>query len=54
MVADAWATALMTLGFDAGSRLAEENGFAALFFVAEADKWERYATQAFDLAIGHD
>ena len=54
MVADAWATALMTLGFDAGSRLAEENGFAALFFFAEADKWERYATQAFDLAIGHD
>jgi len=48
MLADAWATALMSLGFDAGTKLAEKNGLAALFFVAAADTVKNYATKAFN------
>ncbi len=54
MMADAWATALMSLGFDAGLALAREHNLAALFLVAEADKWESTVTPAFGLAIANE
>ena len=53
MVADAWSTALMSLGFDAGVKAAAAHGVAALFFYPKGDGWERYATKAFNLARNH-
>jgi len=51
MTADAWATAMMTLGFARGQALAREFGLAVLFFVARADTFEIHTTEAFDLAV---
>lgn len=53
MVADAWATALMSLGFEDGFKLAEERGIAALFFVAAADTGKRVETRTFNIAIAN-
>jgi thiamine biosynthesis lipoprotein len=52
MLADAWATALMSMGFGAGLKVANEHELAALFFVAEADNWNSHATRAYDIAVG--
>ena len=54
MLADAWATALMSLGFAAGLKVANEHELAALFFVAEADNWNSHATRAYDIAVGNN
>jgi thiamine biosynthesis lipoprotein len=37
MYADAWATALLVLGVEAGSRVAREQGLSAIFVVREGD-----------------
>ena len=37
MYADAWATALLVLGVEAGSRVARERGLSAIFVVREGD-----------------
>lgn len=51
MLADAWATALMGLGFEAGIKSADEHGLAAMFIVREADDWKTYTTEPFDFAL---
>jgi len=54
--ADAWATALLVLGPEAGPELAEREGLAALFVAAGPDGLETRATPAFDrwrLAAAH-
>lgn len=52
MIADAWATALMSLGFAAGVKIAEAHGLAVLFIVGAADTWESHATRAFEPIVG--
>ena len=47
-VADALATGLMVLGPEAGYRLAEREGLAALFIVRTADDFTVLTTPAFD------
>ena len=47
MVADAWATALMVLGEEAGYKLAEENGLAAFFLYRQGDEFLSKETSAF-------
>ncbi len=47
--ADAWATALMVLGPDAGLQLAESEGLAALFITRSGDALNRSATTHFAL-----
>lgn len=54
MVADAWATALMTLGADRAPALAEKEGIAALFFSVTADKVVSEPNAAFKAALGHE
>ena len=53
MVADAWATALMTLGGVRARAIATEAGVAALFFTIAADKIETEENAAFKAAIVH-
>ena len=53
MIADAWATALMSMGFDEGIVAANKHNVAALFIVDEADNWKSYTTRAYDLAVGN-
>ncbi len=48
MQADAWSTALMVLGPDAGASLAQRQGIAALFLVGDGPNWVEVATPAFD------
>tara|TARA_Y100000588_G_scaffold319548_1_gene349640 strand:+ start:1390 stop:2316 length:927 start_codon:yes stop_codon:yes gene_type:complete len=52
MLADAWATALMSLGFQAGRRVAEEHDLSVYFIVTEGEGTRSYTTPAFDLAVG--
>lgn len=54
MVADAWATALMTLGADRAPAIAEKEGIAALFFSVTADKVVSVPNAAFKAALGHE
>ncbi len=54
MLADAWATALMSLGFDEGLKVANDHDLAALFFAAEADNWNSHATKAYDIAVANN
>ena len=54
MVADAWATALMTLGATRAPTVAANAGIAALFFSVTADKVVSEANEAFKAAIGHE
>lgn len=54
MVADAWATALMTLGADRAPAVAEKEGIAALFFSVVADKVVSAPNAAFKAAFGHE
>ncbi len=54
MFADAWATALMSLGFEDGLKVANERALAALFIVDEHGDWKSYTTSAFDLAVGNN
>jgi thiamine biosynthesis lipoprotein len=54
MIADAWATALMTLGAVRGPAVAREAGIAALFFGATAAKVVSDPNEAFKAATGHD
>ncbi len=53
MLADAWATALMSLGFEAGRRVAEEHGLSVYFIVTEGEGSRSYTTPAFDSAVGN-
>lgn len=53
MLADAWATALMSLGFEAGRRVADEHGLSVYFIVTEGEGSRSYTTPAFDLAVGN-
>lgn len=46
--ADGWATALSVLGTDAGYRVAESEGLAALFIDRDGEKFSERATPAFD------
>lgn len=52
--ADAWATALMVLGPDAGYNLAEERGLAVLLLVRTERGFESVGTSAFTAAFGED
>lgn len=54
MVADAWATALMTLGANRAPAIAEKEGIAALFFSVVADKVVSEPNAAFKAALGHE
>lgn len=54
MVADAWATALMTLGAARAPAVAARAGIAALFFSVTADKVSSEPNDAFKRALGHD
>jgi thiamine biosynthesis lipoprotein len=54
MLADAWATALMSLGYTAGREVANAQALAVLFIVGEADEWKSYTTPAFDLVVGNN
>jgi thiamine biosynthesis lipoprotein len=51
MFADAWATALMSLGFEAGLEIARQQSLAALFVVHELDAKSIYTTVYFDRAV---
>ncbi len=48
MQADAWSTALMVAGPDAGVTLARRERIAALFLVGDGPNWVEVATPAFD------
>jgi thiamine biosynthesis lipoprotein len=52
--ADAWATALLVLGPDAGPQLASELGLAALFQAYSGDGVSTQATPAFDTLFGDE
>jgi len=47
MHADAWASALMVLGDEAGPRFAQARGIAAVFLVRDGPRWTRHETAAF-------
>jgi thiamine biosynthesis lipoprotein len=51
MEADAWATAMMVLGFERGRRIAGAHELAVMFIVAVADTFERHTTERFNVAI---
>lgn len=53
MFADAWATALMSLGFEGGLKVANGHELAALFIVDEGGHRRSYTTSAFDLVVGN-
>jgi len=47
MKADAWATAFMVLGDDAGYKIAEENNLAVLFIIKTEQGFAERATPLF-------
>jgi len=47
-VADAWSTALLCLGSEAGSRIADDNGIAAVYIDQEGEKFVEKNTRALD------
>jgi len=52
MIADAWATALMTLGLERAQKIAAAKNVAALFFSVAADNPKSVPNAAFNAAIG--
>lgn len=48
MQADAWATALMVLGYEEGLKVAQRKGLAVQFTVREGETFQVYTTKAFD------
>ena len=53
MVADAWATAFMSMGVERGFIVAEREGLAVNFFVASADSLASRRTAAYDLVTAN-
>ena len=51
MLADAWATALMSMGPEAAQKIARRAGLAAMLFNEYGDSWQITTTAPFDAAI---
>ncbi|WP_416885190.1 FAD:protein FMN transferase [Marinospirillum sp.] len=54
MLADAWATAIMVLGAEAGWRLAEQEGLEALLITRTEAGWESRVTSALGARLGEE
>lgn len=54
LFADAWATAIMVLGAEAGLRLAEQQGIEALLITRQEAGWESQLTSALRARLGEE